>query len=118
MLLGAHPSPPLFLRLCPCTCACPYFSRSDVAERACDVLKMNSRSGAEALKSMYGCLVICVQGEDGVEKLLQIAASYDNGANNANGDGAALFVATTGIQAQDLKLLLLDGERYVRTVDS
>ena len=77
---------------------------------------MNSRSGTEAIKSMYGCLVLCVQGEDGVEKLLQIAASYDNGANNANGDGAALFVATTGIQAQDLKLLLLDGERYVESV--
>jgi len=86
---------------------------SDVADRASDILKMNSRSGSETLKSMFGCLVVCVQGEDGVEKLLEIAASFDTGAHNANGDGASLFVATTGIQGQDLKLLLLDGDRHL-----
>ena len=86
---------------------------SDVAEKVCEILNINSRNGSEALKSMYGCLVMNVQGEDGVHKLQQIAATYDSGTNNSNGDGATIFVATSGMQALDLKLLLLDGDRYV-----
>lgn len=86
---------------------------ADVADSVSDILNVHRRCG-DILKSTMGCLVLCVQGEDGVHKLQKIAEKYDNkSASKVNSEASNLLVATTGLQAQELKTLLLEGGRHL-----
>lgn len=86
---------------------------SDVADKACEILGVHPKTG-DMLKSMVGVLVLVMQGEDGVGSLMKVAAQHDNSSASApNSEVANLMVATTGVQALDLKNLLLEGSRHL-----
>ena len=48
-----------------------------------------------------------------MNKLHEIAASFNTGSNKPNGEGSSILVATSGVQAQELKTLLLEGDRHL-----
>lgn len=86
---------------------------ADVADGVCDILNVHRRCG-DILKSMMGCLVLCMQGEDGVNKFQKIAEQFDSkSASSLNSAESSILVSTTGVQAAELKTLLLEGDRHL-----
>ena len=85
---------------------------ADVADKTCELLEVHPKVG-DILKSMVGVLVLCMQGEDGVNKGMNIARKFDNPSSGGklNSEQCCLFCSTTGVQALDLKNLLLEGSR-------
>ena len=50
---------------------------ADVADKCCEIVGAHAKAG-DILKSMVGVLVLCMQGEDGVNKGMQVARKFDN----------------------------------------
>jgi len=92
---------------------------ADVAEKACAVLGVGSRASGW-MQSTVGVLVMCVQGEDGLEKIQRICSKYDS-TGSLNSDGSPLLCALRASEAAELKELLLEGNRPLQssvTLDS
>ena len=55
---------------------------ADVADQCCEIVGAHAKAG-DILKSMVGVLVLCMQGEDGVNKGMQVARRFDNPSASA-----------------------------------
>ena len=74
----------------------------DVADRVCSILRLNPRR-ANALtggdNSTATCLVAVIQGEDGFQRVGEIATNF----------GGLEFISTSGLESADLSETLLNG---------